>query len=74
MNSVGLRRANFSKESMSALKQAHRLLLRSSLPLTEALDEMLKLKDQNVHHLVEFIQQSKRGFIRAEKVSADSVD
>lgn len=65
LNSVGLRRAGFSGESRRALKEAYRLLLRSSLPLTEALRQLSESDDEHVQHLVNFVRESKRGFTRA---------
>jgi UDP-N-acetylglucosamine acyltransferase len=67
LNSVGLRRANFSLESRQALKSAYKLLFRSSLPLEEALAQMDQLGDQNVSHLTSFIRSSKRGFTHARR-------
>lgn len=71
LNSVGLRRAGFSAESTSALKNAYRLLLRSDIPLQEALDRIGQTDDENVLHLVNFIRTSKRGFTRAANKSID---
>ena len=67
LNSVGLRRANFSTGSRQALKEAYKLLFRSTLPLEEALNSMDLLSDENVSHLTAFIRGSKRGFTRARK-------
>jgi UDP-N-acetylglucosamine acyltransferase len=68
VNSVGLSRAGFSAESKRALKEAHRVLFRSSLPLDASLKELDSMADKNVAHLVSFIRSSKRGFTRAGKV------
>jgi UDP-N-acetylglucosamine acyltransferase len=67
LNVVGLRRANFSTESRQALKEAYKLLFRSTLPLAEALTSMDLLSDENVSHLAAFIRGSRRGFTRARK-------
>ena len=67
LNSIGLRRANFSTESRQALKEAYKLLFRSTLPLPEALTSMDLLSDENVSHLTAFIRGSRRGFTRARK-------
>jgi UDP-N-acetylglucosamine acyltransferase len=67
VNSVGLRRAGFSPETRRALKEAYRLLFRSSTPLADALRELEQVQDENVKHLLNFIRDSKRGFIRALK-------
>jgi UDP-N-acetylglucosamine acyltransferase len=65
VNSVGLRRAGFSEEARRALKDAYRMLLRSSTPVEEALQALAQVNDENVAHLVSFVRGSKRGFIRA---------
>lgn len=65
LNSVGLRRAGFSSEARRALKRAYQILFRSRLPLEAALEEMARLEDENVAHLIDFIRASKRGFARA---------
>ena len=67
LNSVGLRRANFSSENRQALKTAYQLLFRSSLPLQEALDRLDRLENEHVSHLSSFIRASKRGFTRAHR-------
>jgi UDP-N-acetylglucosamine acyltransferase len=73
LNSVGLRRAGFSRDAMKALKSAYQLLFRKGLPLEKALAELERLDDPDVVYLVEFIKKSKRGFHRAERKSADDV-
>ena len=65
VNSVGLRRGGFSEEERRALKEAYKLLFRSTMPLQDALRELEQVDDENVAHLVSFIRSSKRGFIRA---------
>jgi UDP-N-acetylglucosamine acyltransferase len=67
LNAVGLRRGGFSAEERAALKRAYQLLFRARLPLERALEEMLKLGDENVSHLADFIRHSRRGFTRAER-------
>jgi len=65
LNSVGLRRAGFSEEARRALKNAYRLLFRSTVPVQDALLELEQVENENVAHLVKFIRNSKRGFINA---------
>ncbi len=65
VNSVGLRRADFSEEARRALKDAYKLLFRSTMPIQDALSELEQVDDGNVAQLVRFIRSSKRGFIRA---------
>ena len=65
VNSVGLRRAGFTEEARRVLKDAYKLLFRSTVPVQDALRELEQVDDENVSHLVRFIRNSKRGFIRA---------
>ena len=65
VNSVGLRRGGFSEEERRALKEAYKLLFRSTTPVQDALLALEQVDDENVAHLVRFIRSSKRGFIRA---------
>ena len=65
VNSVGLRRGGFSEDERRALKDAYKLLFRSTMPVQDALRELEQVDDENVSHLVTFIRSSKRGFIRA---------
>jgi UDP-N-acetylglucosamine acyltransferase len=67
LNTVGLKRANFSEETLRALKKAYRIIFRSGLTLEKALkqvgeDEIAQMIE--VQHLIEFIQRSKRGISR----------
>jgi UDP-N-acetylglucosamine acyltransferase len=75
LNAVGLRRAGLSAPSLRALKQAYRLLLRSGLPLQEALGQMAALGDPLADELVAFVRASRRGFHRARpSPSTDETD
>jgi UDP-N-acetylglucosamine acyltransferase len=65
VNSVGLRRGGFSEEERRALKEAYKLLFRSTMPVQDALLALEQVDDENVAHLVRFMRSSKRGFIRA---------
>jgi len=67
LNTVGLKRANFSEETLKALKKAYRLIFRSALTLERAIkkveeDEISHTPE--VQHLLRFIQHSKRGIAR----------
>jgi UDP-N-acetylglucosamine acyltransferase len=64
VNSVGLRRGGFSEKERRALKDAYKLLFRSTTPVQDALRELEQVDDENVSHLVTFIRGSMRGFIR----------
>jgi UDP-N-acetylglucosamine acyltransferase len=67
LNTVGLKRANFSEETLKALKKAYRIIFRSGLTLEKAMkqvgeDEIFQTPE--VQHFLQFIQCSKRGITR----------
>ncbi|MCS6998097.1 MAG: acyl-ACP--UDP-N-acetylglucosamine O-acyltransferase [Aquificaceae bacterium] len=66
INTVGLERRGFSKELVTVLKRAYRILFRSSMLKSEAIGVLLKEYGQypEIKELVEFIQTSKRGVAR----------
>lgn len=67
LNTVGLKRANFSEETKRALKKAYRIIFRSGLALEKAIETVRGdeiSKTQEVQHLLQFIQRSKRGITR----------
>jgi UDP-N-acetylglucosamine acyltransferase len=66
INTIGLERKGFSKETVEALQRAYRILIRSKLRVDEALQ---KIEDElglfpEARYLVEFVRASKRGIIR----------
>ena len=67
LNTVGLKRANFSEETLKALKKAYRIIFRSGLTLEKAIQKVGEdeiSRSQEVQHLLHFIQHSKRGIAR----------
>ena len=65
LNFVGLRRAGFSNADIQMLKAAYRLLYRSGLKLTEALQRIeQELPSAAARQLVHFIRSSQRGIAR----------
>lgn len=67
LNTIGLKRANFSEDTLKALKKAYRIIFRSGLTLEKAVkkvgaDEISGFPE--VQHLLHFIQHSKRGIAR----------
>jgi UDP-N-acetylglucosamine acyltransferase len=67
LNSVGLKRHRFSVEAVKGLKKAYRIIFRSGMTLEHALrslDEDPISQLQEVRHLLQFIQHSKRGISR----------
>jgi len=66
VNTIGLERKGFQKETVEALQRAYRILTRSKLSLQDALariESELSFHSE-VRYLAEFIRESKRGFIR----------
>jgi UDP-N-acetylglucosamine acyltransferase len=66
INTIGLERKGFSKETVDALQRAYKLLIRSKLRADEALQ---KIEEElgnfpEARYLVEFVRASKRGIIR----------
>ncbi len=65
LNIVGLRRAGFSAEDVSALKKAYRLLYRSGLKLADALARIeTEIGTAHALHLARFCRRSERGICR----------
>ncbi len=66
INSKGLRRRNFSDDTVSFLNQAYRTVYRRGLDLKSALSEIERLHgdDADVASFSEFLRQSERGIIR----------
>jgi UDP-N-acetylglucosamine acyltransferase len=67
LNVVGLRRAGFTAAQLRALKEGYRLLLRSGLPLAEALERMATVSDPLVDEMAAFARTAKRGFAHAHR-------
>lgn len=66
LNSLGLKRAGISQETIVNLKQAYKILFRQQLSTSHALE---RVKEEipasaEVSYLIEFIQHSKRGICR----------
>jgi UDP-N-acetylglucosamine acyltransferase len=66
INTTGLERKGFSPERLQALKRAYKLLLRSKLNTSQALEEMKKtLSDSaDVKELIQFIESAERGIVK----------
>jgi UDP-N-acetylglucosamine acyltransferase len=67
LNTIGLKRSKFSEAAIRGLKKAYRVIFRSGLTLENALrqlkeDEIAQMPE--IQHLLQFIQQSKRGITR----------
>ncbi len=66
INTIGLERKGFSKETIEALQRAYRILVRSKMKLEDAL---VRIESElsnypEVRYLVNFVRTSHRGFIR----------
>ena len=63
LNIVRLTRCGFSEASVKSLKEAYRILCRSGLNVSQAIEAIKNDVEQTdeVKNLVEFVQASKRG-------------
>ncbi len=66
LNSVGLQRHNFSKDTIALLKKTYRILFRLGLSSNEAMDRIEAEVEQipEVVNFIDFIKSSERGFTR----------
>jgi len=66
LNIRGLRRRNFSVESIDSLRHAYKLLYKSGLRLKEAIEQITPIANANaeVGHFLDFIKKSERGIVR----------
>ena len=66
VNTIGLERKGFSEERLKLLQRAFRVLLRSKLNTTQALDEMRKsfAGSEDVQELIRFIEAAERGIVK----------
>jgi UDP-N-acetylglucosamine acyltransferase len=67
LNSIGLKRKGFDEATLEALSRALRLLLRSGLNTTLALEQLRSELGTNpaVAHLIGFIEGSQRGVVKS---------
>lgn len=70
LNTVGLRRAGWGREEIGSVKQAYRIIFRSGLSWTEAIERLRPLAAACPHacELMEFIAATKRGCISERRV------
>jgi UDP-N-acetylglucosamine acyltransferase len=66
LNVVGLKRAGYNREDLSALKEAYRIVFRSGLGLEEVLGRLDALGNRFAAQLAQSIRHAKRGFHREE--------
>ncbi len=65
-NSIGLERNGFDKAARKRIKEMYKIMYRSSLNTTQALDEIERSVDNSNEreHFVEFVRQSVRGITK----------
>ena len=66
LNTIGLRRANFSPQTRQLLKRAYKIFFRSGLNISQAISEIeneLELVPE-IRHLCQFIKNSERGICK----------
>lgn len=70
LNLVGLRRKDFSRDTLKALDRAYNVLFHSGKPMNKALAEISKEKKliEEVEYLIEFVKNSSRGIARSCRV------
>lgn len=75
LNLVGLKRHGFPLEVRRALAKAFKLVYRSGLRMSEALDQIEAEVDLNPHvkHWVDFCRNSKRGLIGCQGISVQTL-
>jgi UDP-N-acetylglucosamine acyltransferase len=66
LNIIGLKRRGFPEETLNGLKDAYRIIFRSSLLRADAIERVKReiSKSPEVDHLIEFIEKSERGICR----------
>jgi len=78
LNVVGLKRRNFSLDTIKKIKSAYKLLFMSKKPLSEALAELefinkdSRMYDKEVENLINFIKSSKRGVCPPQRIKGMS--
>jgi len=65
LNLVGIKRAGFPASTVRLLKQVFRLLYRSELTFSDAIEQIKQLEQvDEVKHFVEFLVSAERGIMR----------
>lgn len=66
LNSIALERSNFSEEVKSQLKMAYKIVFKSKLNTTQAIEKLEKESDlcDEVRHFITFIKGSERGICK----------
>ena len=66
LNSEGIKRKGFSKETLKALRDAYKLIYRSKKVVEQVKEELKPLADQfpEVQNMLTFLEESERGILR----------
>lgn len=66
LNTEGLKRNNFSAETITQLKRAYKVIYRSKLPIAEAIEQLDGMVGEcdELKPMVDFLRNSQRGIVR----------
>lgn len=65
INLVGLKRRNFSKEKIEILNTAYKIIFRSNLNTSSALEKLEEMAEyEEIREIIDFIKSSKRGIAK----------
>lgn len=66
INAEGLKRRGFTPDSIKSLRKAYKILYKSKLPLTKALEELqtMALDVEEIKPLTRFLENSRRSIVR----------
>ncbi len=76
LNSIGLRRRNFSPDKIAEIQELYRILYNKGLNVSQAIAEIEKSIPQSEERemILNFIQNSKRGIVRVNTGTYDEAD
>jgi UDP-N-acetylglucosamine acyltransferase len=67
LNSIGLKRSNFTTKERKEMKEAYRIIFRRGLSNEKAIDQIRNsslIESEHVSAMVKFIEQSERGIAK----------
>ncbi len=64
LNTVGLQRHGVSKEALSELRRAYKIIYRNGLTMAKAIEELQEMQSIEVKRLIKFIETSAAGIVR----------
>ncbi len=73
LNNVGMSRAGITIESRRKIKQAYKILYRSGLSLTQAIEEIEQEVEssEEIEHMLRFLRNAERGICRSRRENSD---